>query len=167
MDGAPRGVNAMGSVLQSEPTMAKRTEAEAGKLSAILWAGLGYLAKKREKRDLIPPGDTRVDVLIEGRVGRSKICEHVVGRLHLAAPTQSASSSAADAAHVVALLLAAVPEAAELQQSIAKFHAANKTLPSIDPAAIEAARAWLSLLRSHVPTTKAGALTFEVSKETR
>jgi hypothetical protein len=147
--------------------VAKRDAATAGKLSAQLWAALSYLGKKRADRDQIPLGSTSVDVLIEGRIGRAKISEHVVGRLDVGGPTQAAASEAADADHLIAILLDAIPDAADRQQAIAKFHAANKFLPSIDPAKVEAAKAWRALLRSHTTKTKAGAITFEVSAETR
>ncbi len=145
--------------------MAKRTAHAAGKLSAHLWAALGYLASKRKARDLLD-ASTRIDVVIEGKVGRSKICEHVVGLLELGQPTQRAASEACDVDHVVALLLRVCPDDAQVKKSIAEFHAANKRLPDATAEEIKAAKQWLALLRSHQMKPVAGAITFEVLAET-
>lgn len=158
--------------------MAKKRSAEvAGKLSAILWTALGYLAKKRTNRDLLDP-ETRVDVVIEGKVGRSKICEHVVGVLRVAPDSQRASTSACDAVHLIGLLLAEMPNEearAKFKRVVAEFHAENKRLPSLPPNAdgspgfdqwIQSTKEFMSLLRSHEMADVAGAITFEISAET-
>jgi hypothetical protein len=146
--------------------VAKRDATAAGKLSAQLWAALGYLAGKRKNRDLIDTKPTRVDVIIEGKIGRSKICEHVVGVLSLGQATQRASTEAADTNHLVALLLRVCPDEAAAKKSIAEYHAKHKRLPDATEAEIEAAKQFLALLRSHVVKPVAGAITFEVSAET-
>ena len=146
--------------------MAKRDATAAGKLSAQLWAALGYLAGKRKNRDLIDPKPTRVDVIIEGKVGRSKICEHVVGVLALGQPGQRASTEAANVPHLVALLLRTCADEAQVKKSIAEYHAKHKDLPEATEAEIEAAERFLALLRSHVTKPVAGSITFEVSAET-
>lgn len=157
--------------------MAKKRAADvAGKLSSILWTALGYLAKKRSNRELLDP-ETRVDVIIEGKVGRSKICEHVVGVLRVAPDSQRASTSACDNVHLVGLLLAAMPSEearARFKKSVAEFHAENKRLPDLPKNAegegfdewLKSTKEFMSLLRSHEMTNVAGAITFEVSAET-
>ena len=157
--------------------MAKKRAADvAGKLSAILWTALGYLAKKRTNRDLLDP-ETRVDVIIEGKVGRSKICEHVVGVLRVAPDSQRASSAACDTVHLVGLLLAEMPSEearAKFKKTVSEFHAENKRLPDLPKNVdgegfddwLRATKDFMSLLRSHEMTDVAGAITFEVSAET-
>lgn len=144
----------------------KRDEATAGKLSAQLWTALGYLAKKRTKRELLDDS-TKIDVLIEGKVGRSKICEHVVGVLEVAADSQRASSEACDATHLIALLLRNALDAATLKKQIADYHAKNKSLPECTAAELADAKQFQQLLRSHEMKPVAGAITFEVPAETR
>lgn len=155
--------------------MPKRDATAAGKLSAQLWAALGYLAGKRKNRDLIDAKPTRVDVIIEGKVGRSKICEHVVGVLALGQPGQRAATEACDLVHLVALLLAELPDRDKFKKVVAEFHAENKRLPGLPPNPdgsdgcdqwIANTEQWLSLLRSHRMKPVAGAITFEVSAET-
>ena len=107
-----------------------------------------------------------MDVVIEGKVGRSKICEHVVGVLELGKPGQRGSNEAADVDHVVALLLRVCPDEAAARKSIAEDHAKNKRLPYATKAEIESAKQFLALLRSHVISPVAGAVTFQVSAET-
>jgi hypothetical protein len=157
--------------------MAKKKPADvAGKLSAILWTALGYLAKKRTKRELLD-AETRVDVVIEGKVGRSKICEHVVGVLRVAEDSQRASSKACDTVHLIGLLLAEMPSEearAKFKKTVAEFHAENKRLPDLPKNAggdgfdewTKSTEQFLALLRSHEMTDVAGSITFEVSAET-
>lgn len=156
--------------------MAKKRDATAaGKLSAQLWAALGYLAGKRKNRDLIDDKPTRVDVLIEGKVGRSRVCEHVVGVLQLGKPGQRASSAACDMVHLIGLLLAELPDRDKFKKTVAEFHAKNKRLPDLPKNAddsdgfdqwIKSTEQFLALLRSHGMKAVAGAITFEVSAET-
>jgi hypothetical protein len=145
----------------------KRDETTAGKLSAQLWSALGYLAKKRTKRELLD-ASTKIDVIIEGKVGRSKICEHVVGVLEVAADSQRASTEACDATHLIALLLRVIsPNADKVKKSIADYHAEHKVLPEASADELANAKQFQQLLRSHVIKPVAGAITFEVSAETR
>jgi hypothetical protein len=145
--------------------MVKRTADASAKLSSILWGALGYLSKKRTKRDLIAVGEsTKVDVTITGTIGRAKIEEHVSGSLSLS-PDQTTATSTIDADAIVALLLAKVPDKAAAMQEITAAKEKTKSLPAVTKLQRDEAKQWLARLRSSKPKVKAGAMVFALSRK--
>lgn len=142
-----------------------RSADTAAKLTSILWAALGYLAKKRTKRDLITVGDdTKVDVTITGTVGRSKIEEHVTGMLTLS-PDQTTATSSIDIDAVVAVLLEHVPNKAFICKKIIETKEQTKALPVVTAEQRTEAKQLLTRLRSSTPAVKAGAMAFAIAGE--
>lgn len=146
--------------------MAKRPADTAAQLSAILWGALGYLAKKRANKSLLSVGpETKVDVLIEGKIGRKTISERVCGSLKLNADGSRASQSAADPVQVVALILAKFPDDASRESVIAelvKAKESKKGLPVVAPDELDRAEQFLKRLRSSTTTKVAGAVVFSL-----
>lgn len=144
--------------------MAKRPADTAAQLSAILWGALGYLAKKRANKSLLTIGDaSKVDVLIEGKIGRKTISERVCGSLKLNADGSRASMESADPVHVVALLLAKLPDDNAREAAIADIIAEKerkKRLPAITAEQLDHAKQFLLRLRSSTTTKVSGALVF-------
>jgi uncharacterized low-complexity protein len=147
--------------------MVKRPADTAAQLSAILWSALGYLAKKRANKSLLTVGPaTKVDVLIEGKVGRKKISERVCGELKLNADTSRAETAAADASHVVALLLLKLPDETARAQAIADIIAAKeskKGLPAVTPEQLDNAAQFLTRLRSSTTKKVSGSQVFTLA----
>lgn len=148
--------------------MAKRPADTAAKLSTILWAALGYLAKKRTDKTLIPVGKgTKVNVTIEGTVGRAKICERLSGVLELSPDGSRAKACDAPAAQVVALLLRSLPDDAARAKATAAIVAEKertKQLPNVTAAELDHAKQFLTRLRSSTTQKVAGALVFALAK---
>jgi FtsZ-binding cell division protein ZapB len=144
--------------------MVKRSADASAKLSSLLWSALGYLSKKRVKRDLITAGEsTKVDVLISGTIGRSKIEERVNGSLTLS-EDQTTATSTLDTDAIVALLLAKLDSKAAVMQEVTSVKESTKALPAVSDEQREEAKQWLARLRSSKMQTKAGAMVFAIAK---
>ncbi|QDV26920.1 hypothetical protein [Aureliella helgolandensis] len=147
--------------------MVKRSADTAANLSTILWAALGFLAKKRTDKSLLPvETPTKVDVTIEGKIGRKQICERVIGYLNLGTDGQRSATSAADPVRVTALLLAQVPteKRAEVIAGIIAVKESTSQLPSVHETYIEQADQFLKRLRSSTMATVKGSVTFALNK---
>jgi hypothetical protein len=145
--------------------LSMRSADSAAKLASILWGALGYLAKKRTKRNLITVGEeTKVDVMITGTVGRCKIEEHVTGTLKLS-PDQTTSTSTIDSDAIVAILLQHVPNKAFVMKQITETKETTKSLPVVTTEQRAEAKQFLTRLRSSTSKTKAGAMAFAIAGE--
>ena len=143
-----------------------RSADTAAKLSSILWGALGYLSKKRTKRNLITVGDeTKVDVTITGTVGRSQIEERVTGTLTLSADQTTATSSI-DTDAIVAILLQHVPNKAFVMKQITETKEKTKALPVVTAEQRAEAKQFTTRLRSSTSKVKAGAMAFAIAGET-
>ena len=151
--------------------MVKRPADTSAKLSTILWAALGYLAGKRTDKTLLSVGEsTKVDVTITGKIGRKSIEEHICGSLKLNADGEKAKNTAAPPAHLVALLLAELPDdtkRAEVIERIVKSKESTKQLPKISKGQLDHAKQFLTRLRSSTTTKVAGALVFSLASPSR
>lgn len=145
--------------------MAPRTADAAAILNSKLWCSLGYLAGKRSDRDLLEPGDYRSRIGISAVIDGKKVSDELVGSLVLGQPSQRASSSAAPVDHVVACVLAALPDEEarhKFMQRVESYFLEHGCLVPIPDSAIETAKLWLARLRSHRTTTVSGTLTFQI-----
>lgn len=138
-----------------------KAEKTASRLS-ILWAALGYFAKKRTVRELIPVGeDTKVDVTIEGKIGRAKVSERLVCTLRQSPEQTAAAIKAASLANVVAYLLSRFETADRyaIAGELAAAWSKSQTVPDVDEAIAAETKKLLEGLRTKQTTTKAGNLT--------
>lgn len=141
--------------------MGKRDTSTQLKLTAILWAALGYFAKKSVNRDDIPISEsTRVDVMIEGKIGRSKICERLCCDLVRNPDTSRAASSAAPMPELLAYVFDQIDEKRryEIQQDLLDYWEAGATVPSVPAESVTAVKNWLSQLRTKGEQPVAGAI---------
>jgi hypothetical protein len=140
--------------------MGKRDTTTQLKLTAILWAALGYFAKKSVNRDDIPISEsTRVDVTIEGKIGRSKISERLCCDLVRNPDTSRASSSGAPMPELIAYLFDQFDETRryQIQQDVLDYWEAGATVP-VPAEAVTATKNWLSQLRTKSEQPVAGAI---------
>ncbi|GAB5404317.1 MAG: hypothetical protein Aurels2KO_25480 [Aureliella sp.] len=142
-----------------------RTAEQAAKLSSQIWAALGYLAGKRTDRDQIVEGSrTPVKLRVTGTVGRAKVDEAIDGHLARSHSQTKASTSAAKADHVVAILLAELPEKDRYfaVKTIAEEAEATGELPPVTKEQLAEANQFLKRLRSTKQKTTSGAIVFEL-----
>lgn len=127
-----------------------------------LWHALGYRAKKETNRDALAAGETPVKVTIAGQVGKQKVREKLEGMLSVSPDQVKASSSAAEANAVVALLLEALPKTrrAKFAADLAAEFKRRGELPTASPDAIAEAKQLLIALRSQSSETSRGAVRF-------
>jgi hypothetical protein len=140
-----------------------RTAARTAELESHLWAGVGYLSKKRTVRDHLTPGETRVAGVIAGTVGRSVVELPFCGRLIVGDDQAAASSSAPDTSHVVAILLDRLGDGDRdrlLATLPREFEAAGE-LPDVPAERIDQAAELLKRLRSSTMTARRGNVVFE------
>lgn len=134
-----------------------------------LWCALGYLAGKRADRSALTPGESIPMALnIAGKFGRSSVNESIIGSLELGQSTESATSSAAPADKIAALLLRELGDdnaQAAAMLKIANAFQENGMLPAVDEAQLSRVQIWLKRLRSSVTTSKSGALVFVINGE--
>lgn len=136
-------------------------------LSAF-WAAVNYLGKNRVNRDLLPPGTAEVELTISGSVRakglrKKQINETFVGLLDIGEPQTAASSSAPDAAHVIALLIDKHPKGAEVLRELETYFAEKGELKPIEADKIKTVDLVLKRLRQVETKTKAGSITFKVT----
>lgn len=145
--------------------MAPRTANAAAVINSKLWCALGYLAGKRSDRELIEPGAYKTRLNISGLIDGKKVADDIAGQLMLGQPSTRASSTAAPVDHVVAMVLAALPdeEARHKLMLRAELHfAEHQCLIPVPEASIETAKLWLARLRSHKTASVSGSLTFQL-----
>lgn len=134
---------------------------------SAFWAAINYLAKNRVDRDQLPPGEAEIEVTVSGSVRakglrKKAINETFVGKLNIADDQTSACSSAPNAAHLIALLLADHPNAEKALQVVESHFAQHKALKPIGTDKIAAIDLVLKRLRQVANVTKSGAITFKV-----
>lgn len=144
-----------------------RSAAEQARLESLLFASIEYFASKRYRREHLDPGATRVQGVIQATVGRAAIEVPFAGDLRVAEDQSSASSSAPDTAHVVALLLDQLDDGPrkQLLARLPKEFEQTHELPIVPESRITEAQDLLKRLRASTIKTKRGSVVFEASTE--
>lgn len=140
------------------PRTSKRTL-----LSDALHA-LKYHASKYAVRDDLPDGfETDCVIDVHATFGKQIVQETIAGRLSVGHDSQSASTSKADDAHVVAWLLDQLTQSdqQDLMKRLLSHKKLHGELPEVGKAAKENAKLLLNGLRDQVTVTRRGTVRFE------
>lgn len=139
---------------------------DAALRESIVWAALAYVAGKRTQRDLLADGsNTKLAVDVTALInGRAKFSATVDGVLHVGEPAAVASSSAPDAATLLALaLLELTPKQRDkFAANVLAHFEKTQRLPDVADASIENAKALLKRLRATKNETRRGSVSFAI-----
>lgn len=149
------------------PAFFKLDRAHRMDAKSAFWAAINYLAKNRFDREQLPPGEAEVELTVSGTVRakglrKKAISESFIGKLNIAEDQTSACSSAPNAAHLIALLLADHPNAERALQNVEAYFAQHKALKAVAAEKIAAIDLVLKRLRQVANVTKSGSITFKV-----
>ena len=143
-----------------------RSQEQAARRSAILWAALGYFAKKRTEREHLPEpgGDTMVDLTIEGKIGRAKVSENLRCKLSVGAPQPRADVAAAKPVDVIAYLLSRFEDEdrAEIAAELKNGWTDAETVPRVCETIATEAQNLMAELRTNRTKTVAGSVTAQL-----
>lgn len=135
-------------------------------LSAVLYAALGAVASKEGDRDALADGAAHeVDFAIDAHIDGQPVYFREVGQLTVGHSSESSSSSAAPAEHVLALALHELSKtkkcrAAWLENLPHAFEREGK-LPEADPELLADCKRLFERLRCRKTITKRGSVHFK------
>jgi len=126
-----------------------------------MWAAIEKIAQKTKRRDLVPACQEEFALRIVGRIGRMAVDRRATGSITVADDGEMAKSIAPDAAHVLALVLAAAPKTRRtaLLEELPEKLRRDGELPGVEPERMAEAKAMLKSLRRTDTVPKKGNVT--------